>query len=167
MRFWRAITTADRFVGGIFLFSLILLVILDTVLRAFSLTPFMGTMELVRCFLIWSVFIAVRYITAEGAHIRMGEIVAFFPKGAQRALSLITHATAVAVFGLITVSSISTTVSNARDTTPTLEIPFVLFFLPTIIGFLLATVQYAILLNRIWRHGSERNLEGIVAVKEN
>jgi TRAP-type C4-dicarboxylate transport system permease small subunit len=146
MKLWRAVTAADRYLGVIFLFSLILLVILDTLFRAFYLTPFMGTMELVRCFLIWSVFIALRYVTSENAHIQMNELVAHFPIPLQRALKVIRNLTALAVFALITVSFISTTISNFRDTTPTLEIPLLLFFLPTVFGFLLATVQFGIIL---------------------
>jgi len=151
MKVWRAVTAADRYLGAIFLFSLVFLVILDTIFRAFYLTPFMGTMELVRCLLIWSVFIALRYVTSEDAHIRMEEVVALFPGPVRRALKILCHLTAVAVFALITVSFISTTITNFSDTTPTLEIPLVLFFLPTIFGFLLATIQYAILLAGILR----------------
>jgi len=151
MKWWRAVAAADRYLGAIFLFSLIFLVILDTLFRAFYLTPFMGTMELVRCFLIWSVFVALRYVTSEDAHIRMDEVVALFPGPVRRALKILCHLTAVAVFALITVSFISTTISNYRDTTPTLEIPLLLFFIPTIFGFLLATIQYAIILVGILR----------------
>jgi len=146
MKFWRMVAAVDRYLGAIFLFSLIFLVILDTLFRAFYLTPFMGTMELVRCFLIWSVFVALRYVTSEDAHIRMDEVVAFFPGPVRRALKILRDLTAVAVFALITASFISTTINNFRDTTPTLEIPLLLFFIPTIFGFLLATIQYAIIL---------------------
>jgi len=151
MNLWRAVTTVDRYLGVVFLFSLVLLVIVDTVLRTLYLTPFMGTMELVRCFLIWSVFIALRYATAEDAHIRMGEVMSLFPRPFQAAVKVLCHFSAVAAFGLITVSTLVTTVNNARDTTSTLEIPLVLFFLPTVVGFLLATIQYGIILAGILR----------------
>ncbi|NWF57354.1 MAG: TRAP transporter small permease [Syntrophaceae bacterium] len=128
----------------VFLFSLVLLVILDTALRTLYLTPFMGTMELVRCFLIWSVFIALRYTTSEDAHIRMGEVMDLFPRPFQQAVKILGRFAAVAVFGLITASTVVTTINNARDTTPTLEIPLVIFFLPTVVGFLLVTIQYSI-----------------------
>lgn len=146
MKLWRAITTVDRYLGVVFLFSLVLLVLLDTVLRTLYLTPFMGTIELVRCFLIWSVFIALRYTTSEDAHIRMGELMNLFPKPFQTAVKVLCHFAAVTVFGLITASTLVTTINNARDTTPTLEIPLVLFFLPTVVGFLLVTIQYTIIL---------------------
>lgn len=151
MNLWRAVTVADRYLGVVFLFSLVFLVILDTVLRALYLTPFMGTMELVRCFLIWSVFIALRYVTSEDAHIRMGELMALCPRPVQRLVKTLIHLAAVAVFGLITASTIITTINNARDTTPTLEIPLILFFLPTAAGFFLVTIQYGILLAGVIR----------------
>jgi len=151
MNIWRAVTAVDRYLGVVFLFSLVLLVILDTVLRTLYLTPFMGTMELVRCFLIWSVFIALRYTTSEDAHIRMGEVMGIFPEPFQAAVKVLCHFAAVAAFGLITASSLVTTINNARDTTPTLEIPLILFFLPTVVGFLLVTIQYGIILAGLLR----------------
>ncbi|MGB9698935.1 MAG: TRAP transporter small permease [Thermodesulfobacteriota bacterium] len=149
---WRGLTTVDRYLGVIFLFNLIILVLLDTVLRAFSMTPFMGTMELVRCFLIWSVFISLRLVTKENAHIRMGELIALSPPIIQNFLNFLINLAALVIFGIITLSVLTTTAHNFYDTTPTLEIPIIIFFLPTIIGFLLTTIQYAIILvSLIWK----------------
>ncbi|MGC8811871.1 MAG: hypothetical protein ACP5Q3_16655, partial [bacterium] len=59
---------------------------------------------------------------------------------------------ALVIFGIITLSVLTTTAHNFYDTTPTLEIPIIIFFLPTIIGFLLTTIQYAIILvSLIWK----------------
>lgn len=150
-KIWRGMTTLDRYLGVIFLFNLIILVLLDTVLRAFSMTPFMGTMELVRCFLIWSVFISLRLVTQENAHIRMGELMALSPPIIQKFLNFLINFAALIIFGIITISVLKTTTHNFYDTTPTLEIPIVIFFFPTIIGFLLTTIQYAIILvSLIW-----------------
>lgn len=145
-KIWRVLTTIDRYLGVIFLFNLIILVLLDTVLRAFSMTPFMGTMELVRCFLIWSVFISLRLVTKENAHIRMGELMALAPARLQKFLNFIINFAALIIFGIITISVLTTTAHNFYDTTPTLEIPMVIFFFPTIMGFLLTTIQYALIL---------------------
>lgn len=151
-KIWRGLTAADRYLGVIFLFNLIILVLLDTVLRAFSMTPFMGTMELVRCFLIWSVFISLRLVTKENAHIRMGELMALSPPIIQNFLNFLINLAALIIFGIITLSVFTATVHNFYDTTPTLEIPIVIFFFPTIIGFLLTTIQYAIILaSLIWK----------------
>jgi len=153
----------DRYLGVAFLFALIVLVLADTLLRAFHLTPFMGTMEIVRAFLIWSVYIALRYVHSEDAHIRMGELVSYLPETVRAALRIIIELTAVAAFALITASMLSCMIHNARDTTPTLEIPLLLFFLPTFLGFLLATIQSGIVLGGaireariIFRKGSPR-----------
>lgn len=151
MILWRVLTVADRWAAVVFLFSLVVLVVLDTILRALYLTPFLGTMELVRCFLIWSVFIALRFVTSEDAHIRMAELMTLCPWRLQRAVKITIHLSAVAVFGLITTSTIITTISNIQGTTPTLEIPLIFFFLPTVIGFFLVTIQYGILLAGIFR----------------
>lgn len=145
-KMWRGLTKVDRYLGVIFLFNLIFLVLLDTILRAFSLTPFMGTMELVRCFLIWSVFISLRFVTSENAHIRMGELIALSPRVMQKLVNFLVHLAALIIFGIITLSVFTTTAHNFYDTTPTLEIPIIIFFFPTIIGFLLTTIQYAIIL---------------------
>ena len=146
MKLWRMVTAVDRYLGVVFLLSLIFLVLLDTLLRAIHLAPFVGTIELVRCFLICSVFITLRYVASEDGHIRMDEVMSYFPSSVQTVVKVVWHLAAVAAFGLITASAISSTIHNARDTTPTLEIPFILFFLPTTIGFFLATIQYAVTL---------------------
>lgn len=157
-RIWQGITVVDRYLGVIFLFNLIILVLLDTVLRAFSMTPFMGTMELVRCFLIWSVFISLRLVTQENAHIRMGELLALSPPIMQKFLNFLINLAALIIFGIITLSVFTTTAHNFYDTTPTLEIPIVIFFFPTIIGFLLTTIQYAIILvSLIWKKEAMRS----------
>jgi TRAP-type C4-dicarboxylate transport system permease small subunit len=154
---WQGLTTVDRYLGVIFLFNLIILVLLDTVLRAFAMTPFMGTMELVRCFLIWSVFISLRLVTKENAHIRMGELMSLSPPIVQKFLNFLINLTALIIFGIITFSVLTTTAHNFYDTTPTLEIPMVIFFFPTIIGFLLTTIQYAIILvSLIWKKEAAR-----------
>lgn len=145
-KMWRGLTIFDRYLGVIFLFNLIVLVLLDTFLRAFSVTPFMGTMELVRCFLIWSVFISLRLVTKENAHIRMGELVALSPTIVQKILNYLINSSALITFAIITFSVLKTTVNNFYNTTPTLEIPLAIFFFPTIIGFLLTTIQYGIIL---------------------
>lgn len=157
-RIWQGLTAVDRYLGVIFLFNLIILVLLDTLLRAFSMTPFMGTMELVRCFLIWSVFISLRLVTQENAHIRMGELMALSPLIMQKFLNFLINLAALIIFGIITLSVFTTTVHNFYDTTPTLEIPIVIFFFPTIIGFLLTTIQYAIILvSLIWKKEAMRS----------
>ncbi len=97
-KIWRGITIVDRYLGVIFLFNLIILILIDTCLRAFAITPFMGTMELVRCFLIWSVFVSLRQVTKEDGHIRMGELIALAPPIWQQIIKLAIHLAALLVF---------------------------------------------------------------------
>jgi TRAP-type C4-dicarboxylate transport system permease small subunit len=138
----------DMYFGIVFLYVLILLVVLDVSIRFLSLQPFIGTIEVVRICLIWSVFIALRYTTKEGGHIRMGELLARFPEKVQHVVRLIWQASAVMVFGIISISSIISIIRNFYSTTEALNIPYWIFFLPTIVGFTLVTLQYLVILIR-------------------
>lgn len=132
----------------VFLYVLILLVVVDVSIRFLSLPPFIGTIELVRICLIWSVFFALRYTTKEGGHIRMDELLARFPEKVQHVVRLIWQASAVLVFGIVSISSIISFISNFYSTTEALSIPYYIFFLPTIAGFTLMTLQYLAILVR-------------------
>ena len=136
----------DMYFGIIFLYLLILLVVMDVSIRALSLQPFIGTIEVVRCCLIWSVFISLRYTTKAGGHIRMDDLLARFPRKVQSVFGLVWHLSAVGVFGIVSVSSVLATIRNPYGATEALGIPFWIFFLPTIIGFSLVTLQYIVIL---------------------
>ena len=56
---------------------------------------------------------------------------------------------AILVFGLFAAASIITTTKNQGNVTPTLAIPFTLFFLPTMTGFTLLTLEYVIRLIKL------------------
>lgn len=148
MKAKQILSNLDVYSGVIFLYLLILLVVMDVSVRALSLQPFIGTIEVVRCFLIWSVFISLRYTTREGGHIRMDDILSRFPRKVQVVFELAWHAAAVGVFGIVSVSAVIATIRNRYGATEALGIPFWIFFLPTIIGFFLVTLQSMIILVR-------------------
>ena len=150
MKAKQILSNLDRVFGILFLYLLILLVVMDVSIRALSLQPFIGTIEVVRCCLVWSVFISLRYTTREGGHIRMDDILSRFPRKVQTVFELVWYVAAVGVFGVVSVSSVIATIRNRYGATESLAIPFWIFFLPTIIGFILVTLQYvAILVRRI------------------
>jgi TRAP-type C4-dicarboxylate transport system permease small subunit len=132
--------------GVFFLFTLIILVVVDVSIRSLSLQPFIGTIELVRCCLIWSVFISLRYTTREGGHIRMGELMARFPEKLQYIVAITWRIFAVIVFGIISISAITATARNLYTSTEALQIPYWIFFFPTVVGFILVTIQYIVML---------------------
>jgi len=125
---------------------LITLVVVDVSIRSLSLQPFIGTIELVRCCLIWSVFISLRYTTREGGHIRMGELMTLFSDRVQYVIGIIWRISAVLVFGIVSISAVISTSRNLYSTTEALELPYLIFFFPTIVGFILVTIQYFIIL---------------------
>ena len=134
--------------GVVFLYVLILLVVVDVSIRFLSLQPFIGTIELARICLIWSVFFTLRYTTKEGGHIRMDEFLTRFPEKVQYVVTFIWQASAVAVFGIVSISSVISFISNFYSTTEALSIPYYIFFLPTIVGFTLMMLQYLVILIR-------------------
>jgi TRAP-type C4-dicarboxylate transport system permease small subunit len=136
----------DIYFGVFFLFMLITLVVVDVSIRSLALQPFIGTIELVRCCLIWSVFISLRYTTQKDGHIRMGELMALFPNGVQYIIGVMWRISAVFVFGIVSISAVISTSRNLYSTTEALELPYWIFFLPTIVGSILVTIQYIIIL---------------------
>lgn len=141
MKLKQILSNLDMYFGILFLYSLIALIVIDVSIKALSLQPFIGTIEVVRCCLIWSVFISLRYTTKEGGHIRMDDILSRFPRKVRAVFELIWHVAAVGVFGVISVSAVIATIRNRYGATESLGIPFWIFFLPTIVGFVLVTLQ--------------------------
>ena len=148
MRLKQILSNMDLYFGVIFLYSLIILIVMDVSTRALSLSPFIGTIEVVRCCLIWCVFISLRYTTKEGGHIKMDDILSRFPRKVQIFFELIWHVAAVSVFGVVSFSAVIATIRNRYGVTEALGIPFWIFFLPTIIGFILVTLESLVILVR-------------------
>ena len=68
--------------------------------------------------------------------------------------------TGVAIFGLFAAASIITTTKNQGNVTPTLAIPFTIFFLPTMVGFTLLAVEYIIRLIKLLQGHDTLHAEG-------
>ena len=76
----------------------------------------------------------------------MGELIAQFPGKVQYMVGIMWRLSAVLVFGLVSISAIISTSRNLYSTTEALELPYWIFFLPTILGFSLVTIQYFLML---------------------
>ncbi|HUZ17177.1 MAG TPA: TRAP transporter small permease [Spirochaetia bacterium] len=136
---------SDRNVAVLALFVMILLVLAQVIMRVVFLAPLVGAEEFVRYLLIWVVFIGAPFATRRGGQIRMDELQNFMPKAVRYAVRLLSFISGVGVFGIIALSAIITTLHNLTNRTATLSIPFWIFFLPTILGFVLATLESALL----------------------
>jgi TRAP-type C4-dicarboxylate transport system permease small subunit len=111
--------------------------------EAFNL-PFVGAEELTRFMLICTVFLTLPYVVVSGANIRLEEGLQLFPAGFRRAVRLAIAATAAATFGIAAFSVGVATLRNLQNATPTLGIPYWIFFAASLIGFAVAALESAL-----------------------
>src|SRR5688500_20115395 len=103
--------------------------------------PLAGAEELAKYFLICLTFLAASYVTHEGGQIRMEEFQFLLPPKPRWILQLAIEVSGVAVFGVLFVASVVTVTRHLNSVTPVLEIPFLLFFAPLVLGSLLLVVE--------------------------
>ncbi len=113
--------------------------------------PLAGAEELAKYFLICLTFLAASYVTHEGGQIRMEEFQFLLPPKPRWILQLAIEVSGVAVFGVLFVASVVTVTRNLNSVTPVLEIPFLLFFAPLVLGSLLLVVETLAMLVHTWR----------------
>lgn len=121
---------------------------LQVVLREVLRQPFVGAEELARFMLICTVFVTLPTVVASGANVRMEEVLGVTPRALQRALRLAIAVTGIAGFGIAAVSVLVATLRNLNNATPTLEIPYYVFFSAAFVGLTLAAVECAIQLGK-------------------
>ncbi|MFQ3621504.1 MAG: TRAP transporter small permease [Spirochaetales bacterium] len=132
----------DQFISTVILGVLIVLVALQVIMRVIFLSPLVGAEELARYFLICVVFLGAPFAARSGGHIRMEEILQKLPIKIRILITILIHLTATIVFGVVATGSVITMLNNLKNRTATLSIPFPIFILPTVIGFILLTYEY-------------------------
>jgi len=130
-----------RLVALVLIAVMILLPAVQVVLREIVGTPFVGAEELTRFMLICVVFITFPYVVASGANIRLEELLQHLPRTPRRLFQL-----AIAGSGAITVAIGAGAIAvammrNLNNATPTLGIPYWIFFSAGFAGFLLTSVE--------------------------
>lgn len=123
------------------LIALISLPFIQVVLREVFSSPIVGAEELTRFMLICSVFLAFPYVVSSGASIRMEEIVAFLPRKAITAIRFLGAFIAIAAFATLAIASLIAIRSNMDNATPTLGIPYWIFFGAAFCGFSMTCVE--------------------------
>jgi TRAP-type C4-dicarboxylate transport system permease small subunit len=140
-RFVEPVRKVFRIVSIALLALVISLPGLQIFLREVTHTPFIGAAELVRFMLICTVFIAFPYVVSSGANIRMEEIQLSLPSPIVRILRLLIPFTGFLCFGFIVYSTFVATISNLKNATPTLGIPYYIFFSATFMGCLMTAFE--------------------------
>ena len=140
------IRASNKYISAILLATIMLITIAQVLMRSLFNIPFVGIEELSRYFFISFIFLGLSYYNRVDGHIKLEGLQKNFPLKVKRVIGIIIHVSSVIVFAIITFSAIYTSLTNYNSTTQTLAIPFWLFFLPTIVGFALLTVEEIIIL---------------------
>jgi TRAP-type C4-dicarboxylate transport system permease small subunit len=143
LRFFRFLRNLDKYLGSAVLCLMVIVVVVQVVLRSLFAIPLIGAIEWAQYFLIVVVFIAAPYATRDGEHIRMAELQKKLPPKMQFAIELVTRLAGAVCFGIVSYSAAVSTIRNFRNVTP-LGMPIPVFFLPTIVGFALLSLEYCI-----------------------
>jgi len=130
--------------GLLLIFVLIALPALQVFLRSTLRTPFVGAEELARFMLICVVFVTLPYVVSSGANIRMEEILGLLPAGLQRPLRVLSAAAAAAALGVAAYSVAIATLRNLQNATPSLGIPYWVFFSAAFFGLLFSAAESAL-----------------------
>ena len=121
-------------------------------MRAVFNVPMAGAEEMTRYFMIALASLAGSYVTQQGGQIRMEEFQVFLPPRPRWILQLAIEAAGVAVFAILFVAAVVTTVRNMNSVTPVMEMPFWLFMGPLTAGSLLLVIETAVTLAHTWRN---------------
>ena len=143
--------TAVRRASFVLLAALVVTPLAQITMRGVIHVPLAGAEELAKYFLICLTFLAASYVTHQGGQIRMEEFQFLLPPKPRWVLQLAIEVSGVAVFGVLFVASVVTVTRNLNSVTPVLEIPFLLFFAPLVLGSLLLVVETLAMLVHTWR----------------
>jgi TRAP-type C4-dicarboxylate transport system permease small subunit len=114
---------------------------LQVFLRAVVGHPFVGAEELARFMLICVVFVTLPYVVSSGSSIRMEELLSALPRGVQRPLRVLSSGAASVAFGIAAYSVAVATLRNLDNATPTLGIPYWVFFSAAFLGLVVAAIE--------------------------
>jgi len=146
-----AVRAAVRWLSLALLALLILTPLAQIVMRGVFNVPMAGAEELARYFLITLTFVASSYVTEQGGQIRMEELQGVVPPRPRWLLQLGIELCSIAMFAILFVAGVVTTMNNLQNQTPTLEMPFWLFMGPLVVGSAMLVVETAVMLVHTWR----------------
>lgn len=137
-----------RWLGVAMLALMLTLPALQVLMRQVFSAPFIGSEELTRFMLICVVFVTLPYITATGANIRMEEVLHALPRRARKLLAVVVPATGALALATAGLAVAVATLSNLNNATPTLGIPYYIFFSAALFGFAFGMIECLI---QIWK----------------
>ncbi|GHU25531.1 C4-dicarboxylate ABC transporter [Betaproteobacteria bacterium] len=126
----------DVILASLSLVVLLFTVITQIILRSFFDMPLMGAEELTRFMVLSGILFPLAYTERFNSHIVMEELQNLLPQVIKSVLRFLIQLSTTVVYILVTLSATLVLINNANNTTATLEIPFWIFFLPNVLGFL-------------------------------
>jgi TRAP-type C4-dicarboxylate transport system permease small subunit len=142
---------AVRRASLVLLAALIITPLAQITMRGVFNVPLAGAEELAKYFLICLTFLSAAYVTSEGGQIRMEEFQFLLPPKPRWILQLVIEISGIAFFGVLFFAAVITITRNLNSVTPVLEIPFLLFFAPLVLGSVLLVVETLAMLVHTWR----------------
>jgi TRAP-type C4-dicarboxylate transport system permease small subunit len=133
----------------VMLVAMVTLPFVQVIAREVFGAPLIGSDEFARFMLICTVFIALPYVAAGGANIRMEEILSLCPPRFVRAVRVVIALVATATFATAAVASAVAIGSNLDNATPTLGMPYWLFLGAALVSFTMTTVECVIQLVKV------------------
>jgi TRAP-type C4-dicarboxylate transport system permease small subunit len=127
----------------------------QVVLREILNMPFVGAEELTRFTLICVVFLTFPYVVVSGANIRLEEGLMLLPQAIRRIFHVAIAASGSITFAIAAASVATATLRNLQNATPTLGIPYWIFFAATFAGFAVAALECAL---QTWKAITRRPL---------
>jgi TRAP-type C4-dicarboxylate transport system permease small subunit len=121
---------------------------IQVVLRELLDLPFIGAEELTRFMLICIVFVTLPYVVASGTNIRLEEGLHLMPPAVRRVFNLLIAATGAVTFAVAAASVGVATLRNLQNATPTLGIPYYIFFSAAFFGLLFSAIECGL---QLWK----------------
>jgi TRAP-type C4-dicarboxylate transport system permease small subunit len=126
---------------------------IQVVLREVLSLPFIGAEELTRFMLICVVFVTLPYVVVSGANIRLEEGLHLLPRPLQRVIQMAIAASGALTFGVAAAAIAVATLRNLQNATPTLGIPYWVFFSAAFVGFVVTAIEFAL---QLWKVATGR-----------
>lgn len=114
----------------------------DIVLRHTVGSPIRGLVDLTQLAVMYSVFLAIAYGFARASHVGVTVLTDTFPKKINRFLAAFWWLAAVPLLGLLGWASLGQAklILEYGDVSQNIRIPMILYWLPVVVGFVLAAL---------------------------
>lgn len=146
--FDKYLTKVEEYSIYILMASMLLLSFAGFVSRYVFNAPLSWSEELARYFMIWGTFIAVSYGVRTGAHITLDILVVIFNDKANKILRIVSYTVSLGFCIILLYAGIPfiNSLFSSGQSSPAAQIPMYLVYSAIVIGALLMTIRYLILI---------------------